>query len=105
MAQTAVSESLASDKESSPGEWRVDVLILPKDGVNDPQGEAILGGLDSLGYANVDDVRAGKLIRMRLRAATAEEAHREATSMCDRLLANPVIETYLVEVTRAEGAP
>ncbi len=105
MAQTALSESFASEKESIPGEWRVDVLILPKDGVNDPQGEAIRGGLDSLGYSTVDDVRAGKLIRMKLRAATAEDAQREATSMCDRLLANPVIETYLVEVAPAEVAP
>lgn len=77
----------------------VDVIILPKEGVNDPQGEAIQGGLRSLGYLDVGDVRAGKLIRMSVRAGSAGAAREAVASMCDRFLANPVIETYRVDVS------
>ena len=83
--------------------WRVDVLILPKEGVNDPQGEAIQGGLRALGFSQVADVRAGKLIRLWSRAPTSAAAETEAREMCDRLLANPVIETYVIEVAPGEG--
>lgn len=79
--------------------WSVEVTILPKEGVNDPQGEAIEGGLHSLGYADVDGVRAGKLIRLSVRATSIGAARELVASMCDRLLANPVIETYRVDVS------
>jgi len=77
--------------------WEVRVTVMPKAGVNDPEGEAILGGLRSLGYDQVDRVRAGRMIVLRVRADSAEAAERAACSMADRLLANIVIESYAVE--------
>lgn len=79
--------------------WRVEATIMPKDGVNDPQGEAILGGLRSLEFAGVDDVRAGKIIAIRLEADAEEQALERGTKMCEQLLANPVIETFSLTAT------
>jgi phosphoribosylformylglycinamidine synthase len=75
---------------------------MPKAGVNDPEGEAIRGGLQSLGYASVERVRAGKHYRLRLAAPEAESARATAEEMAERLLANPVIQTFVIEsVTEA----
>lgn len=76
--------------------WELDVVVMPKPGVNDPEGEAILGGLRSLGYQGVERVRAGRSIRLQITAETAEAAGKIAAEMADRLLANPVIEVYRV---------
>ena len=78
--------------------WVAEVIVEPKPGVNDPQGEAIFGGLRSLGYGGVTGVRSGRFFRVRLRAADAESARATAAAMCDQLLANPVIETYSVAI-------
>ncbi len=78
--------------------WLVEVRILPKDGVNDPQGEAVRSGLIALGYSQAGDVRVGKLLHVELAARDSEAAARTTRSMCDRLLANPVIETYQIGV-------
>lgn len=77
-------------------EWTVKAIIMPKAGVNDPQGEAIRGGLDSLQFSNVRRVRAGKQIAITLEAESREAAVAEVERMCDQLLANPVIESYTV---------
>lgn len=69
---------------------------MPKEGVNDPQGEAIKGGLASLEFSGVRNVRAGKQIALTLEASSEEDAVSSGKSMCDQLLANPVIETYTV---------
>lgn len=75
---------------------------MPKTGVNDPEGEAIKGGLQSLGYAGVERVRAGKHYRLRLNAPEADAARATAEEMANKLLANPVIQTYVIEsVTEA----
>jgi phosphoribosylformylglycinamidine synthase len=74
------------------------VLVEPKPGVNDPQGEAIFGGLRSLGYDGVAAVRAGRYFRVAIQASDLASATAAASSMCDRLLANPVIERYRVNV-------
>lgn len=75
---------------------------MPKAGVNDPEGEAIRGGLHSLGYAGVERVRAGKHYRLRLDAPAADAARATAEEMAEKLLANPVIQTYVIEsVTEA----
>jgi phosphoribosylformylglycinamidine synthase len=74
------------------------VIVTLKSGVLDPQGQAIRGALGALGFEGVEDVRQGKLIEIELAEtehAAAETALRE---MCDRLLANPVIETYAIEI-------
>ena len=82
--------------------WQVDVLVMPKTGVNDPEGEAIRGGLQSLGYTGVERVRAGKHYRLRLNAPEADAARATAEEMANKLLANPVIQTFVIEsVTEA----
>ena len=83
--------------------WRVEVAVVPKAGVNDPEGEAILGGLHSLGFADVQRVRAGRLFTLELEAQSEETATARATVMAERLLANPVIQSFAIErVERAE---
>ena len=75
---------------------------MPKAGVNDPEGEAIRGGLHSLGYSGVERVRAGKHYRLRLDAPAADAARATAEEMAEKLLANPAIQTYVIEsVTEA----
>lgn len=78
--------------------WRVEATIMPKEGVNDPQGEAIRGGLTDLEFAGVRGVRAGKIIAVTLVAASEHDAMEQGQKMCDQLLANPVIETYTLRV-------
>jgi phosphoribosylformylglycinamidine synthase len=74
------------------------VTVLPKTGVNDPEGEAILGGLHSLGHGSVSRVRAGRLFHVWIDAPTADDARAQATTMADQLLANLVIEQYSVAI-------
>jgi phosphoribosylformylglycinamidine synthase len=74
------------------------VTVLPKRGVNDPEGEAILGGLGQLGYTSVKRVRAGRLFHVQITAESAEDARSQATRMAEQLLANPVIEQFSVDV-------
>jgi phosphoribosylformylglycinamidine synthase len=62
--------------------------------VNDPEGLSIRGGLRQLGYDGVEDVRSGKYLQVTLRAASRADAQRQVDEMCQRLLANPVIEDY-----------
>lgn len=79
--------------------WVVDVVVMPKPGVNDPEGESILGGLRSLGYDEVCRVRSGKSIKLEVTAPSQEAARARAAEMADRLLANPVIEVFDVVVS------
>ncbi len=79
--------------------WLADVIVMPKPGVNDPQGEAIRGGLELLGYGGVMQVRSGRFIQLTLHAADADAAQAAVSAMCEQLLANPVIETYQASVT------
>ncbi len=75
---------------------RVRVLLKPS--INDPQGQAIQNGLRALGFADVVQVRAGKYFEIVIGAAHARDAERQADEMCRKLLANPVIEDYRLEV-------
>ena len=75
---------------------KVEVFLKP--GVLDVQGKAIEGALHGLGFADVSGVRVGKTIEFDLKATTADAAEVEVKSMCERLLANTVIEGYRVEV-------
>ena len=72
--------------------------IMLKDGVLDPQGAAILRALDQLGFAGVEDVRQGKVIELALSGNDPEQVRIDVTEMCERLLANTVIESYNVEI-------
>ena len=74
------------------------VYIRLKPSVNDPQGLTIRGGLRQLGFDSVSDVRAGKYMEIRLNAQDRADAQAQVAAMCDRLLANPVIEDYSFEV-------
>jgi phosphoribosylformylglycinamidine synthase subunit PurS len=78
--------------------WLARVHVLLKPVVNDPQGQAIQGGLKSLGFDAVQRVRAGKYFEIQVDAPDAAEAARQAEEMCRKLLANPVIEDYRVAV-------
>ena len=70
------------------------VTVHLKNGVLDPQGKAIEGALTSLGFEGVGDVHVGKVITLELPNGTSEDTIK---SMCDKLLANPVIEDYKIE--------
>ncbi len=75
------------------------VNVMLKPGIADVQGKTIERALPALGYDQVDNVQVGKRFVVSLEAPTAEEARALVGEMCDRLLANPVIESYEVEVT------
>jgi phosphoribosylformylglycinamidine synthase subunit PurS len=75
---------------------RVEVML--KEGIADPQGQTIERALPALGMSGVSGVRVGKSIAMTIEAPDHSEARFRITEMCERLLANPVIETYEVRV-------
>ena len=74
------------------------VYVSLKPTVNDPQGLTIADGLRSLGFSEVEGVRAGKYLEISLTAASAAEAGQRVDAMCDKLLANPIIESYRYDV-------
>lgn len=74
------------------------VYITLKPGLLDAQGKTIKSALESLGFSGVQDVRMGKYIEMELQKTTAAKAKQDAERMCQKLLANPIVETYRVEV-------
>ncbi len=78
--------------------FRVEVRVVPRPGLLDPEGKAILNALHSLDYDNVRDVRVGKLLYLYLDADSSDEARARAEAMCERLLANPVTEDFQIEV-------
>ena len=77
---------------------RARVTITLKSGVLDPQGKAIQGALASLGFAGVEEVRQGKVIDISLADGDAASARAKLESMCEKLLANTVIENYAIEL-------
>jgi phosphoribosylformylglycinamidine synthase len=81
--------------------WLVRAHVVLKPVVSDPQGEAIRGGLHSLGYEAVEQVRGGKYFEILIEAGSQKGAEQQANEMCRRLLANPVIEDYWFEVAVA----
>ncbi|MEM1315486.1 MAG: phosphoribosylformylglycinamidine synthase subunit PurS [Pseudomonadota bacterium] len=74
------------------------VHVSLKTGVLDPQGEAIRHALGSLGFEGVEGVRQGKIIELDLAETDAEAARAEVEKMCEALLANPVIESWRIEL-------
>ncbi|WP_298863753.1 phosphoribosylformylglycinamidine synthase subunit PurS [uncultured Sulfitobacter sp.] len=72
------------------------VHVMLKNGVLDPQGEAVRHALGAMGFAGVQGVRQGKVIELDLAEGTTEA---DVTSMCEKLLANTVIESYTVEMS------
>ena len=76
---------------------RATVLVRPKRGILDPQGEAVLGSLKQLGFA-VDDARVGRVVDLELENGDREQARADLERMCEQLLANPLIESYEIEL-------
>ena len=74
------------------------VTVMLKNGVLDPQGEAIKHALNSLEYNNVESVRQGKVIEIGLDENSKEKAIKSIKEMCEKLLANTVIESYEIEI-------
>ena len=73
---------------------KVRIFVSLKPGVLDPQGRAVHHALDGLGFAGVEDVRVGRLIELEVADSTSDEALKD---MCEKLLANTVIENYRIE--------
>jgi phosphoribosylformylglycinamidine synthase PurS subunit len=74
------------------------VFVTLKKSVFDPQGKTIADALHSMGYSGIGDVRQGKFFELELDAASAEQARTLAAEVADKVLANPVIESYRVEI-------
>lgn len=77
---------------------RVSVTLKP--GVLDPQGKTVQQALESLGFKGIKQVRVGKCIELELNHGKVASAKRDVERMCEKLLANPVVETYRIEVKR-----
>ena len=73
------------------------VLVRPKPGLLDPQGEAVGGSLRELGF-RVDEARVGRVVDLEIDAASVEDARAEVARMCEQLLANPLIERFDIDV-------
>jgi len=76
------------------------VLVRPKRGILDPQGQAVASSLRQLGFA-VDEARVGRVVDLEVEAADPAEARAQLERMCEQLLANPLIESFEIEVPQA----
>ena len=76
---------------------RATVIVRPKEGILDPQGQAVEGSLRQLGF-DVGAARVGRVIDLELAAATRDEARNKLDRMCERPLANPLIESYEIDL-------
>ena len=84
--------------------FKAEVYITLKRTVNDPQGLTIKGGLEQLGFTELEQVRAGKYLELWLDAPDEATARARVDAMCEKLLANPVIEDYRYQVAAAAKA-
>lgn len=91
-----------SDVDTGQHRWIIEAEIMPKQGVNDPQGEAVMSGLKSLAFGDTKRVRVGKLIRIEVAARSEQDAVDQGNRMCASLLANPVIEEFVVSAAQID---
>ena len=77
---------------------RARVYVTLKEGILDPQGKTVLGALKSLGYEEVGDLRIGKYMELALDGEDRDKLEARLLEMCEKLLANPIIEDYRVEL-------
>ena len=77
---------------------KVRVTVMLKGGILDPQGEAVKHALNSIGYNQVKTIRQGKVIEINLDEMSEEEAKQNIKKMCEKLLANTVVEDYEIEI-------
>lgn len=76
-----------------------EIKIMPLKELLDPQGKAVMGGLSNLGLKNIEDVRIGKHIQLNIDADNASQAKQIAEEASKKLLANPVMEEYTIQIT------
>jgi phosphoribosylformylglycinamidine synthase subunit PurS len=81
---------------------KVSVLVRPKAGILDPQGEAVESSLRQLGFP-VGDARVGRVIDLEVEAPNPDAARAQVERMCERLLANPLIESYEIELEQSDA--
>ena len=77
-------------------EYRIEVRIIPREGLLDPEGKAVEHALHSLSFDEISGVHVGRLVRLHLEAGDEAEARSRADEMCRKLLANPVTEDYTI---------
>jgi phosphoribosylformylglycinamidine synthase subunit PurS len=82
--------------------YTAEVRITPRAGLLDPEGQAIQHALASLDFGGIENVRVGRLVRLRLQADSSDAAQRSAEAMCRKLLANPVTEDFHIAVREGE---
>ena len=82
--------------------FRANVRVVVKPTINDPEGLTIANALRTLGFDSVESVRAGKYMEIKIDQDTESDAARQVEAMCDKLLANPVIEEYRFELEKAD---
>jgi len=78
--------------------FRAEIDVMPLKELLDPQGKAVEHGLQKMSFNDVDDVRIGKHITIKLTANSKEDAHSQVEQACKKLLANPIMEGYKFEV-------
>ena len=81
--------------------FTVQIKVMPLKELLDPQGKAVLGGLENLGLSGVEDVRIGKNITLRIKADSAEKAKQIAEEASKKLLSNPVMEYFEIETSQS----
>lgn len=94
---------MSATKATTNQLWLVEVYVSLKPAVNDPQGLAITDGLHMLGYDEVQDVRAGKYMQLHVTGSDQSSVESRVAEMCEKLLANTVIESYRFDVRPAPG--
>jgi phosphoribosylformylglycinamidine synthase subunit PurS len=82
--------------------YRAHIRVVPRAGLLDPQGQAVEHALTALGFPETEEVRIGKAIEVRVKASSKSDAEQRVRRMCDKLLANPVTEDYLIEVEESQ---
>ncbi len=83
--------------------YKANIYVTLKNGVLDPQGDAVRRSLGVMGYKGIEDVRIGKFIELTLQSTDPEAARAELQEMSAKLLANPVIEDYRVELVEGQA--
>jgi phosphoribosylformylglycinamidine synthase PurS subunit len=86
-------------REKDQQEMKARVHVMLKNGVLDPQGQAVRHALSTLGFEGIDGVRQGKIIELNLTETDKSKAEAAVNEMCEKLLANTVIESYQVEIS------
>lgn len=84
-------------------EFKINIVVTLKSSVLDPQGTTVREALHHMGYSVVQDVRMGKFMELKISAESKEKAENQAHEICKKLLVNPVIETYQLEVKSLSG--